>query len=319
MSDQPPLEATLHAFKKRNRRFVLTGAAIAYYVLVLLVGAAFLALTWGQWRQVIAWYMGILGSISSGGEPGPPPQQVILSLAPYYLAGIPIGLLLFAAFEAACLRWLVRGEAGGGLFGLRLDADTWRVFGVYWLWIAYFLCVVIAIAVFYGLLAAFGALGGAARFIAILIGALAPIGIVALLIWGGVLFAPAAATSIGRRKLTFLSARRVSAPRYWPLLTSFFLVIVGYLIASTIVSTILQIPINAAMAPVMQAMLSGGDGAEALRLMQDVLLTPLMVTLLVVSVLISFVLATVYYIALFGVNARAFEAAAQAGDVTPSA
>jgi hypothetical protein len=40
-----------------------------------------------------------------------------------------------------------------------------------------------------------------------------------------------------------------------------------------------------------------------------------MLAILIVNMLVSFVLATVYYIAAFGVNARAFEAAAEAGDV----
>lgn len=314
MSEQKPLDATFFAFKKRERRFVLTSAAIAYYLAALAVGAAFMALTWGHWSELIAWYFGVLGSISSGAEPGPPPREAMLGVLPFYLAVLPIGLVLFAAFEAACLRWLVRGEAGGGLFGLQFDADTWRVFAVYLLWVVYFIVVCIAIGAFYGLLIAFASLGGAARFIAILVGALAPIGIAALLIWGGVLFAPAAAASIGQRKLVFLSARKVSAPRYWPLLTSFFLVIAGYVVVSMVVSTVLQMPLNQAMAPATTAILSG-DAARGLSLMQETLLTPAMLAVMAANVLASFVLATLYYVAMFGVNARAFEAAAEAGDV----
>ncbi|MGD9980891.1 MAG: hypothetical protein AB7H66_12635 [Hyphomonadaceae bacterium] len=315
MSEQPPLDAALNAFRKRDRQFVLTRAAAAYYGLVMLASAAFIALTWTQWSQVIAWYLGLVSSISSGGEPSAPPQHVMLALAPFYAVFGLISLVLFAAFEAACLRWLIRGESGGGLLGLKLDADTWRVVGVYWLWIAYFLCVVVAIGVFYGLLAAVGSIGGAARIIAMLVGALAPIGILAMLVWGGALFAPAAATSVGRRKLTFLSARKVSAPRYWPLLTSFFMVIVGYLIVSTVLSTILQIPINNAVTPVMRRILSGADGAEAVSLLQEAFSTPLMIGVFAVNLLVSFLLATAYYIAMFGVNARAFEAAADAGQI----
>jgi len=315
MSEHPPLDAALNAFKKRGRQFVLTRAAAAYYGLVMLASAAFIAFTWTQWSQVIAWYLGLVNSILSGGEPSAPPQQVMLALAPFYAVFGLISLMLFAAFEAACLRWLIRGESGGGLLGLRLDADTWRVFGVYWLWIAYFVCVVVAIGVFYGLLIAVGSMGAVARLIAMLAGTLAPIGIAVLLIWGGVLFAPAAAASVGRRKFTFLSARKVSAPRYWPLLTSFFLVIVGYLIVSTVLSTILQIPINNAVTPVMHRILSGADGAEAVRLLQEAFSTPQMIGVFAVNLLVSFLLATVYYIAMFGVNARAFEAAADAGQI----
>lgn len=315
MSEQPPLDATFFAFKRRERRFVLTSVAIAYYVLLLLIGVVLVALSWNAWNGLISWYLGVLGAISSGVAPSPPDQEIVLALAPYSLASIPISLLLFAAFEAACLRWLVRGEAGGGFFGMKLDADTWRVLGVYGLWIVCFVLLILSLTVFYGALMAFSSLGSAARVVAMLCGALAPIGFLALLIWGAVSFAPAAATSIGRRKFTFISARRVSKPRYWPLLTAFLLVIVGYVIVASIISAIFQIPINNAMAPVMAAMMSGNDGPHLLTLVQEAFFTPTMLAILIVNMLVSFVLATVYYIAAFGVNARAFEAAAEAGDV----
>ena len=314
-AEQPPLNATFFAFKKRDRRLVLTGAAIAYCVAVLGVSAIFIAASWQIWSQAISWYVGVVSSVSSGNQPAPPSGDLVLRLAPLYLVFIPISLLLFSLFEAACLRWMIRGEAGGGFLGLKFDADTWRVFGVYWIWIAYLVVAVIATALFYVLVAALSSVGGAARFIAILIGTLAPVGIAALLIWGGVLFAPAAAASVGRRRFTFFAARKISSPRYWPLLTSFFLVIVGYLIVSTIMSTILQIPMSTAMASVMQQVLAGADGADALRAMQEAFLTPFMIGVFAVNVVASFVLSIVYYIAMFGVNARAFEAAAEAGDV----
>ena len=39
-----------------------------------------------------------------------------------------------AAYEAACLRWMLRGEAPG-LVGFTFDHDMWRVYGVYWCWV----------------------------------------------------------------------------------------------------------------------------------------------------------------------------------------
>ena len=72
---------------------------------------------------------------------------------------------------------------------------------------------------------------------------------------------------------------------------------------------------STAMASVMQQVLAGADGADALRAMQEAFLTPFMIGVFAVNVVASFVLSIVYYIAMFGVNARAFEAAAEAGDV----
>lgn len=315
MGEQPPLNAATFLFKRRERNFVLTGAAVAYYLAVIAVTGVFLALTWGFWGQLIAWYFDAIRAVTAGSEPTLPPPELISQVAPFYLAFLPISLLLFAAFEAACLRWLVRGEAGGGVLGLKLDADTWRVFAIYWVWFAYFVLAAIGVALFYTLVAMLGSVGGVAQMLAILIGALAPIGIAALLIWGGVLFAPAAATSIGARKLSFLSARKVSRPRFWPLLTAFFLVVVSYLVLATVVSTILQIPLNIAMAPVTHAVLRGGDGAEVLQVMQEAMLTPTMIGVLAANIVVSLILATICYLAMFGVNARAFEVAAEAGDV----
>lgn len=313
--DKKPLDATFFAFRKREKRLVLTSAAIGYYALSLLISAAFLGLTWNYWLPVLDWYFDVLRAASSGIEPPAPPQDALLPVAPLYAFLLPLHLMLFAAFEAACLRWLVRREAGGGVLGLKLDADTWRVFAVYWIWLAYFIAAIALSALFYVLIALLGGLGDIARLAAMLVGALAPIGIAALLIWGGVVFAPAAATSVGRRKLTFWSTRKVSSPRFWPLLTSFLLVTIGYLVVSLAVSALVRIPLSAAIAPVMSEMLSGGDVSRVLGLLQEALLTPLMIAVLAVNVLVSWVLISVYYVTTFGINARAFEAAADAGEV----
>lgn len=315
MSEQPPLDATFFAFRKRERSFVLAAASVAYYLLLTLVMVAFVALTWGSWSAVIAWYMSAFSVMSEGGTPSSPDPQIFLALAPYALASIPVSLLLFAMFEAACLRWLVRGEAGGGLFGLKLDADTWRVLGVYGLWVVLFIAGICLLGLFYGLVVTVSSLGGVAQIVAMILGGLAPIGFLALLLWAAVSFAPAAATSVGRKKLTFLSARKVSGPRYWPLFTSFLLVIVGYLVLATVISAIVQIPLNNAMAPIMAAALNDGDTARIMTLVREAFLTPTMIAVLAGNMLASFALATVYYVAMFGVNARAFEAAVEAGDV----
>ena len=44
---------------------------------------------------------------------------------------------------------------------MKLDADTWRVLGVYGLWIICFVLLILSLTVFYGALMAFSSLGGA--------------------------------------------------------------------------------------------------------------------------------------------------------------
>jgi hypothetical protein len=63
------------------------------------------------------------------------PDVIAQMMSPAALGGVMLIYLVFlfaffvltAAFEAACLRWLIRGESGGGFLGLQLGADTWRV------------------------------------------------------------------------------------------------------------------------------------------------------------------------------------------------
>lgn len=316
MSDaEPKLEATFYAFRKRDQRFVMTKLGVAYYVLAVAAAAAFFALAWPALTELAGWYFSTIGAVSGGGEATAPPANVLVSIAPHYAGIIVVSVVLFAMFEAACLRWLVRGEAGGGFLGLKFDADTLRILGVYLAWIAYAIVLTLAITIFYALIFALGSLGGPAQFIAILIGALSPVGIAALMIWLGVLFAPAAATTIGRRRFSFLAARKVVGKRFWPLLTAFFLIIVAYLVISTILSTIAQIPMNQAMLPVTSAIISGADGEEIARQMQAVLSSPIVLGSLAVQMLANMILGVVYYVAMFGANARAFEAAVEAGDI----
>ncbi len=45
MADTETFDATFFAFRKRDRRFVLTRASSAYLVIALLLGAAYLAVT----------------------------------------------------------------------------------------------------------------------------------------------------------------------------------------------------------------------------------------------------------------------------------
>jgi hypothetical protein len=310
MAEPEKLDATFYAFKKRGERFVLTRAAAAYLALYALIACAYLVVSWGSFSALMGWYFGMVGSLGQGGGFTPPPPEA-LAMVP---GGIAVGLVclvLFAAFEAACLRWLVRGEKGGGLFGLTLGADTWRVLLTYLVWLLLFIAFSIAVALFYVAVSAFSSLGGAATWVAMLLGALAPLGFVALLLWGAVRLAPAAATSVARRRFAFFGALSVTRTHYWPLLGAFIILYVGYFVAATIVGQIAQIPMQQAMAPMLREMMSGNVGAMATQ-MQEVMAQPSYMAFVVVYSVVSAIIATVFYIATFGVNARAMQAAGEA-------
>jgi predicted metal-binding membrane protein len=123
-----PLKATFFTLKHRDRA-VLLPATLVMIVLVALIVAAWAALNSRMFalmfeltqlgsgqaneEQALAMFSGMMGLFLS----------TFLLLIPLYI--------VVAAYEAACLRWMIRGEAPG-LFGLTLNNDTWRVWGVYW-------------------------------------------------------------------------------------------------------------------------------------------------------------------------------------------
>lgn len=306
MAEEPKLDVTFFAFRKRDKRLVLTRAAIGYFILYLAISAVLLALSWNSLGALIAWYGGALGEAMQGGELPPPPIEVA-GIVPYaFIAGI-FSLAIFAAFEAACLRWLVRGESDGGLLGLRVSADTWRVFATYFMWLGLFVAFTVLIALFYVLTALIADMGGAARLIAMVLGALAPLGFIALLIWGAVRFAPAAAASIARRRFAFFEAPRITRRVFWPLLGAFVILWVGYVVIVMIVGSIVQIPAQNVMAPVVAEMMTGG-GDVGPR-MVEAMSSPVYLASMGASIVVSAIAGIVFYIAMFGVNARAVLAA----------
>lgn len=307
MADEPKLDATFFAFKKREPRFVMTRAAVGYLLLYVLICAAYIALTWNSLSTVFAWYGGLMGSAMQGGEMTAPPPEV-LGLIPYaFVVGI-LTLILFAAFEAACLRWLVRGEHGGGVLGLTFGGDTFRVLLTYLMWIVLFIAFVIIVAVFYTLTAVLANVGGPAQLIAVLLGALAPLGFIALLIWGAVRFAPAAATSIARRRFAFFEAPRVTKGYFWPLLGAFVILWIGYCVIAILINQIVTLPAQALMTPVMVKAMSG-DTAGVGPAMIEVMTSPVYLASMGVNFVLTTILGAVFYVALFGVNARAVLAA----------
>jgi hypothetical protein len=302
------LDATFFAFKKRDQRFVLTRAAAAYLALYLVGCAIYAVLAWSAIAPAYGWYFNAIMTASEGGEPPAPPAD-LMRLAPLGLGSVIAFMALFAAFEAACLRWLVRGESGGGLFGLKAGADTWRIFAIYWLWILVSLVIIIAVVLLYVGLQAIGSIGGAAQLAAMLVGGLVPLAVLALWIFIAVRLAPAAAESIAQQRLVFFGAWRVTRGHFWPLLGSFVIIIVGYLVVALIAGQIIQIPIEREMAPIVHEMMTSRDASEAARRMAAVMQTPTFLIFGSLYLIVTAAIACVYYVAMFGVNARAAQAA----------
>jgi hypothetical protein len=310
------LDATFFAFEKRDQRFVLTRGALGYFIGYALLCAIYLALVWATLPNLIAWYAGTMQAVLHGGEPSAPPAQVF-GLIPYSILLGLAALVLFAAFEAACLRWLVRGESGGGLLGLTLGADAWRVVATYFVWLGLAIGFAMVCALFYVLVNIVANIGGPARIFAMLLGALAPLGFIALCIWGAVRFAPAAATSIAQRRFAFFEAPRVTKGHFWQIMGAFVILWVGYIVVVTIVGGIIRMPAQSAIAPVIADIMTGNAGDIGPRML-EAMSSPVYLISMGAYLVFSAILSTVLYIAMFGVNARAVLAANDAKPGTPS-
>ncbi|HEX8900292.1 hypothetical protein [Vitreimonas sp.] len=305
MSDRQALNATFFAFRKREKSGVLLQAALGFVILAIVLIAAFIGAIYGVTGGAAFSQAAMAGQTD--------PDAIAQMMSPAALGGVMLIYLVFlfaffvltAAFEAACLRWLIRGESGGGFLGLQLGADTWRVYGVYWVWLIAFVIGTIVFALLLALLT--GALGA-------VLGADSPFMLIPLLIafivpiYISVRLAPAAATSVAERKFAFFDAWKVSRERFWALFGAFLLL---WLIYTVAVSIVIGMWMGATMVNVMtDAMNRGaGDPAQAAEAINAAVLnamsTPTGLISYVVMQIASMALAVTFYIAMYGVNARA--------------
>jgi hypothetical protein len=172
-------------------------------------------------------------------------------------------------------------------------------------------------ALFYVLVNIVANIGGPARIFAMLLGALAPLGFIALCIWGAVRFAPAAATSIAQRRFAFFEAPRVTKGHFWQIMGAFVILWVGYIVVVTIVGGIIRMPAQSAIAPVIADIMTGNAGDIGPRML-EAMSSPVYLISMGAYLVFSAILSTVLYIAMFGVNARAVLAANDAKPGTPS-
>jgi hypothetical protein len=327
MAEKQALNATFFAFRKREQSGVLTGLSIAFAILALVLAGSFVALFWSSIGPFISWYAQVISAaatndtaaIESIGFPETLPMFILgvfLWLFPIYI--------LFAAYEAGALRWMVHGERAG-FMGLSLGAPTWRVWSVYWIWfllnIAFSIVMSIVMGVVIGVLAvSSGGDPGAAM------AALPAVYVLqyGLMIYFGVRFAPAAATTIARRKFAFFDAWTVTKGRFLPMLGSFILLYLIYLVVALVLAgvgfayivSVAQIDLTSISADpanvehALQAIMPAVMGALA---------QPQSWVVLGAMQLVSVILGMVFYMAFFGINARAALVALEEGKIKPAA
>jgi len=310
------LDATFFAFQKRDGGLLL-GASITFIVLAALLWGGYACLNWSAFPEFGSWFMEIVRlSVSSGGNVSPeampqPPASIIGVFGGLFLLLIPYNILL-AAYEAACLRWMIHGERPG-FFGFTLGADTWRVWGVYWVWFALNVASSLVIGILILLLAIpMGGLETVQQYEDII-----------QLVWNVLLWLiairllPAAATSVGRRGFSFFKAWTVTRGRYFPLLGSFLLWCLIYIVLTLIVYGIGFALMWPNVGDDVMA-LAANPSADLAFDAVEALLAPENLMFLLITYVLFAPVAALMLVLYYGINARAVRAALEEEKIEPA-
>lgn len=302
------LKAAFEAFRPRPKRLVLARASLIYTLAVLILFGGLLVLNPGPLGAFIGWYgqvMAVDGDLQALSHiPFPPVlfglfAQCVLVLFCYFA--------LSAAYEACCLRWLIQGRQEG-LLGFDFGPDERRIYAGYWVWGLLYLTVWVAIGGVFGALAmglvALGVdvdavdqpaspLQVAAR--------LAQLGVIAAI---GIRFAPAAALSIARGRLSFASAWLETKPRFASLAMSYAALYA--LLAAALAATwaLGALALFSGAFPTIAALGPGPDPQVVLGILGNALLEPRAGLIGFILLAVHLAIAPVFMVALFGVNAR---------------
>jgi hypothetical protein len=320
MAEKQALNATMFTFRKRERSGVLTSSTIAFIVLFALMFGAFAALNWQGVQDYMTWIVSIAENPNAAYDPSSPahmPPASVMALFPAYLLFLFVYYVLLAAYEAACLKWMIHGEVSGP-FGLSLGADTWRVYAGYWIWFllligAYFGFGIVGV-IFVGSMFAIGSTADpsvAGSLVAVL-----PVMILLALLliaFFAVRFAPAAATSIARRRFSFFQAWTVTKGRFWELLGSYVLLWLMYVVAVIVLTVAIGLALGFSA---LSATASNPDSSQAI---ETALASPATLIPIAVIYLLIIIVAFIWILAMFGVNARAAALALEEGKIAPAA
>jgi hypothetical protein len=223
-----PLKATFFTLKHRDRAVLLPATAVLVLILAVIV-AAWAAINWGALTRIFEIFRTMPAQLEDAQAAALFTGMMGMLLSTFLLL-FPIHIAV-ASYEAACLRWMIRGETPG-LFGLTLDHDTWRVWAVYWCWLVTNIVISFAASMLMmpfmfmmmGDIVAQGPnpdpqLGWELQ---LKMQALSFIQYIPMA-FVGIRFGPAAATSIARRRFSFFEAWTVTSDRFWSLLGSWAL------------------------------------------------------------------------------------------------
>lgn len=312
-----PLKATFFALQKRDRAVLLPATLVFILILAALV-AAFVALNWGTIQN----FREIVTSAASQSEMGEEEALRFVSslfgfIGTIFLFLFPLYLTV-AAYEAACLRWMIRGEAPG-VFGLTIDNDVWRVYGVYWCWFIAQFVVSTAVSILTMPLV-FMMMGEVMRdpspegMMRWQLTVQLPLSLLQYLplIFIGVRFGPAAATSVLRKRFAFFDAWKVTDGRFWTLLGSF--AVLWFFAGIVIIGG--SIPLTMHMWPYFTAMWPApSEGAVESYL--KAYFEPQILIRVGLAYGVFLVAALWLSVMAYGVNARAALAAQADGKITP--
>ena len=318
MADKQALNATFFAFRKREKA-VLLPTTIAFAVLAVGTGILFAVLNWQAFVDYLNWAASMSAATAQAPDTPPSfetmmPPASVMSLMPAYLLFTLAYYILLAAYEAACLRWMIRGETAG-VFGLSLGADTWRVYFTYWIWfllliLFYFICMITVGGAIVSMVA-MGQAGAEPTASAALIPLVLGVVILLALIYFSVRLAPAAAASIARRRFAFFDAWKVSKGRFWALLGAFLLLFIMYLVLCVAVGVAGGVFMGATM---MNQVMQAGEPQNAEAAFRA-FASPQVIIGAVLLYGVMIVAAFTLYVALFGVNARAAALALEEGKI----
>ncbi|MFZ2031790.1 MAG: hypothetical protein WAU68_15875 [Vitreimonas sp.] len=321
-----PLNATFFAFRKREKGGVLGRASLAFLVVAIVLLGAFIAVNIQAIGPIFGWYGQMISAAGKGGGAAsasmmtPPPAGfliLILSIIPFMF----VFYVLFAAYEAACLRWMIRGETSGGFMGLSLGADTWRVYLTYWIWFGLYMGYSLVSGMVIGAIffASFAS-GANPADISVNMGPLFLASLALRLVFYGVLIyfavrlAPAAAITVARRQFAFFDAWTVTKGRFWALFGAFLIV---FLIAFAIEIVIGLVVFGVAMTGAWSALMSAGPSPspEQVSAFFAAIFTPQNFAVVCGAYIVFLALGLVLYVMFYGINARAVLAAAEDGKV----
>jgi hypothetical protein len=318
MANAAPLKATFFAFRKRERSGVLLSATIAFVVMSVVLIGLLVALNFGMLAQL---FSGFSAAASGQGSQADGAAIVMGMLGFFFSLFIFLFFfyVLLAAYEAACLRWMIHGEVVGFL-GLSLGAPTWRVYSTYWLWFAINMgisTVVSLVTMPFMFMGMAGAAGGGMSDPTVMVGTMMTLQIVATLLqyvifaFVGIRFAPAAATSITLRKFSFFTAWTVTKGRFWALFGSF--VLIG-LIYGLVFMVLFVVAGGLVFAQAWPTITSGASADEVMTAIAGLMTPQILAVLAGIYLVMSFV-GMIFAVMFYGVNARAALAAVEDGKI----